>query len=277
MIKQKIVLITGVSSGNGKAMAQHFVKHGFTVYGSSRHPDNIALPGVEILALDVRNDTSVKDAVQAVITQAGRLDILVNNAGFALMGGLEETSLDEAKAQFDTNFFGVLRVTNAVLPTMRQQGYGKIINVSSILGLVPLPFMGLYSASKFALEGYSEALFHEVKPFGIHISLLEPGFIKTQIAHHAQTVASPIANYSPWRKHAVKSIEHHIAKAPSPELVAKQVIRIANTHSPRLRYIVGKEANLVRNLRRYLPTTLFNRVWRKEFDLDKQALAQNQG
>ena len=160
-------------------------------------------------------------------------------------------------------------MTNAVLPAMRRQGHGRIINVSSIVGMVPLPFMGLYSASKFALEGYSEALSHEVKPFGIHVSLVEPGFIKTRIGDHAQTVGSPLADYDPWRMRTVNAIEKHIAKAPPPDLVARQVLCIVNARSPKMRYIVGREANLVRRLRRYLPVAVFNVIWRREFEMDR--------
>ena len=269
MSEKQVVLITGVSSGNGQAMAKLFAENGFTVFGTSRRANHNVMPGIEVLPLDVRSDESVKTCVEEVLKRTGRLDVLVNNAGFALIGALEETSLTEAKEQFETNFFGVLRMTNAVLPAMRRQGHGRMINVSSIVGLVPLPFMGLYSAGKFALEGYSEALSHEVKPFGIHVSLVEPGFIKTRIGDHAQTVGSPISDYDPWRIRTVNAIEKHIAKAPPPELVARQVLCIVNTRSPKMRYIVGREAYLVRSLRRYLPVAVFNQVWRREFEMDK--------
>ena len=269
MSEQPVVLITGVSSGNGKAMALHFAENGFTVFGTSRHPNKDVLPGVDILPLDVRSDESVKTCVEEVLKRAGRLDVLVNNAGFALVGALEETSLSEAKEQFDTNFFGALRMIKAVLPALRRQRYGRIINVSSIVGLVPLPFMGIYSAGKFALEGYSEALSHEVKPFGIYISLIEPGFIKTQIGNHAKTAASPISVYDPWRIRTVNAIEKHIAKAPPPELVARHVLCIVKSRSPKMRTIVGREANLVRRLRSYLPAAVFHQIWRREFEMDK--------
>src|SRR5262245_34601449 len=180
MSDKKIVLITGASSGVGQSTARLLSQNGYKVFGTSRNPDNSeAIPTVDMLALDVQAGDSVETCVTAVKSEAGRIDVLVNNAAYELAGALEETSIDEAKAQFEINFFGVVRMVKAVLPSMRQQKGGQIINVSSLSGLSSIPFMGIYSASKFALEGYTEALRMEVDPFNIHVSLVEAGFLKT--------------------------------------------------------------------------------------------------
>src|SRR5215813_2912337 len=187
MSNQKVVLITGASSGVGQATARLLSENGYRVFGTSRNPAGArAIPTVEMLALDVRSDASVSACVTAVVKQAGRVDVLVNNAAYELAGALEEISLEEAKAQFETNFFGVVRMVKAVLPSMRQQRQGQIINVSSFSGLSAIPFLGIYSASKFALEGYTEALRMELKPFDIHVSLTEAAFLKTPMMDKRQ-------------------------------------------------------------------------------------------
>src|SRR5437660_2901591 len=171
------ILVTGASSGIGQSTARLLAERGFTVFGTARKPDSAKREPFTMLALDVRSDESVRACVAQVITKSGRLDVLVNNAGYAMMGAAEETSVEEAKAQFETNFFGIVRMVNAVLPGMRAAGAGKIINISSLAGNTAIPFSAFYSASKFALEGYSESLWYEVRPFGITVSLVEPGFV----------------------------------------------------------------------------------------------------
>lgn len=169
---REVVLVTGASSGIGRAAARMLAERGYVVLGTSRDPASVAaLPGVELLPLDVRSDASVSACVKAVLQRAGRLDVLVNNAGYVLSAAVEEASPDEALAQFETNFFGAVRMLRAVLPIMRRQGGGQIINISSVAGLVPMPFWGYYSASKAALEALTEALRYEVKPFHIRVSL----------------------------------------------------------------------------------------------------------
>src|SRR5262245_2598374 len=166
MTDPQVVLITGASSGVGRAAARVLSQHGYRVFGTSRDPaGSPASPDVELVALDVRNDDSVAACAKSVFDRAGRVDILVNNAAYELAGALEETSVEEAKAQFETNFFGVVRMVRAVLPSMRERRQGRIVNVSSLSGVSAIPFMGIYSASKFALEGYTEALRMEVEPF----------------------------------------------------------------------------------------------------------------
>jgi NAD(P)-dependent dehydrogenase (short-subunit alcohol dehydrogenase family) len=270
MSEQKVVLITGVSSGIGQAIAQLLVnKGGFTVFGTSRNPSGVAtMPGVELLPLDVCLDESVKACVDAVVKRVGRLDILVDNAGYILRGAIEEATLDEAKAQFETNFFGAVRMVKTVLPIMRKQGSGQIINISSGVGLAPFPFVGFYSASKFALEGYTEALRHEVKPFHIKVSLVEPGFIKTRLYHNMQRAAEQISDYDLWQQKASKAREQYVEKALDPTLVAECILSIIENKSPGLRHIVGREVARSVWLRRFLPESMFEKGVRRFLQLD---------
>jgi NAD(P)-dependent dehydrogenase (short-subunit alcohol dehydrogenase family) len=222
------------------------------------------------LPLDVRSNDSVAACLSAVSGLVDRLDILVNNAGYELAGALEELSLDEAKAQFETNFFGVVRMVKAVLPMMRRQKDGQIINVSSLAGLTPIPFMGIYSASKFALEGYTEALRLEVKPFNIRVSQIEAGFLKTPMMNNRQMSVGRIADYDPWRRRAFDAIRSSEENGPGPELVAATVLKIAASRNPRLRYVVGKQARFVTRLRRFFPEGAFERGVRSTFGLDRK-------
>jgi NAD(P)-dependent dehydrogenase (short-subunit alcohol dehydrogenase family) len=265
----RVVLVTGASSGAGQATARLLAERGYRVFGTSRNPGAGATSAAEMLPLDVRSDDSVAACLVAVSGAAGRLDVLVNNAGYEQAGALEELSLDEARAQFETNFFGVVRMVKAVLPLMRRQQGGRIINVSSLSGLSPIPFMGIYSASKFALDGYTEALRHEVKPFGIHVSQIEPGFLRTPMMNHRLAAAQPMAEYAVWRQRAYDAIRAYEEKGPGPELVAETVLRIATSRRPRLRYIVGGQAKLVTRLRRFLPESAFEQGLRSSFRLDK--------
>src|SRR6266702_4538899 len=171
------VLVTGASSGIGQAIAQLLAERGFKIFGTARKPAAPTLGNVTMVPLDVRSD----DSVRACIDRVGPIDVLVNNAGYSLMGAAEETSLDEAKAQLETNFFGVVRMVKAVLPAMRKAGAGKIITIGSLAGITAIPFGSFYTASKFAIEGYSEALWHELRPLGISVSVIEPGFVHTTI------------------------------------------------------------------------------------------------
>jgi NAD(P)-dependent dehydrogenase (short-subunit alcohol dehydrogenase family) len=206
MSEQRVVLITGASSGVGQSTARLLSQRGYRVFGTSRDPAKAEpLFGVELLPLDVRADDSVQACVEAVFHRGGHLEVLINNAGHELAGALEELSPEEARGQFETNFFGVVRMINAVLPFMRQRKAGHIVNVSSLSGL-PIPFLGIYSASKFALEGYTEAFRHEVKPFGIRVSLTEAGFLRTPMMNNRQVGARRIIEYDPWRQRALDSI-----------------------------------------------------------------------
>jgi short-subunit dehydrogenase len=269
MSNQKVVLITGASSGNGQATAQSLSQRGYKVFGTSRNPSRAQLlPNVEMLALDVQDDDSVMACVKAVADHVGHLDVLVNNAGYEMAGALEELSMDEAKAQFETNFFGIMRMVKAVLPLMRQQERGQIINISSLAGFSPIPFMGVYSASKFALEGYTEALRLEVKPFNIHVSLVEPGALKTPMMDNRQVAAQQISDYDPWRQRAFNAFREYEEKGPGPELVAETVLKIIESNTPRLRYVIGQQAKLVSRLRRFMPEGVFEKAVRSNFRLD---------
>jgi NAD(P)-dependent dehydrogenase (short-subunit alcohol dehydrogenase family) len=270
MMNEKVILITGASSGVGQSTAQLLSQQGHKVFGTTRNPTGVkAIPTVEMLALDVRNDNSVVACVDAVINQIGRIDVLVNNAAYELAGALEESSLEEAKAQFETNFFGVVRMVKAVLPLMRQQNQGQIINVSSFSGVSAIPFMGIYSASKFALEGYTEALRMEVKPFHIRVSLTEAGFLKTPMMDKRQASAAPLKEYDPWRQRAFNAIRDLELKAPGPELVAETLLKIISTETPRLRYLIGSQAKFTSLLKWYLPEGLYEQGKRSTFWLDR--------
>jgi len=268
MPNQRVVLITGASSGVGESTARLLSRRGYRVFGTSRHPTD-AIPGaaVEMLPLDVRADDSARACVEAVVKRGGRLDVIINNAGYELAGALEELSLAEARAQFETNFFGVVRMVDAVLPLMRGHRRGQIINVGSLSGLSAIPFLGIYSASKFALEGYTEALRHELKPFNIYVSLTEAGFLKTPMMNHRQLAASLLDEYEPWRQQALDAIRAHEEKGPGPEVVAETLLEIVSSKSPRLRYLIGGQAKSVARLRRFLPAGVFERGVRRTFAL----------
>ncbi len=215
---------------------------------------------IEMLSLNVDDESSVQAAIENLLEKTGRLDGVVNNAGFALMGSVEDTSIEEAKAQMETNFFGVLRVCRAVLPVMRKQGSGHIINISSLAGALGLPFSGLYSASKFALEGMTESLRLELRPFGVRVVLIEPGDFNTQLPARRRTASESEINAAYQKKFAqFKSAqEKDEAKAPSPEPVAYLVERILRTDTPALRYTVGMFGQrIVVPLKRLLPQRVF--------------------
>jgi NAD(P)-dependent dehydrogenase (short-subunit alcohol dehydrogenase family) len=269
MSDQRVVLITGASSGVGQSTARLLSESDYRVFGTSRHTaDTEAMLGLQMLPLDVRTEDSVSQCVKTVIDQAGRLDVLINNAAYELAGAVEEVSLEEAEAQFETNFFGVARMIRAVLPSMRQRNQGQIINVSSFSGVSSIPFLGIYSASKAALEGYTEALRMEVKPFNIHVSVTEAGFLKTPMMDKRQVPATTIAAYDPWRQRAFKAIRDLEEKAPGPELVAGTIRDILAAKKPRFRYLIGSQARNTSRLRWLLPEALYEDGKRKVFRLD---------
>src|SRR6266480_6379391 len=216
------VLVTGASSGIGQSTARLLAERGFTVFGTARKPDPKKRESFTMLALDVRSDDSVRACVEQVVAQAGRLDVLVNNAGYAMMGAAEETSVEEARAQFETNFFGIVRMVNAVLPGMRAAGRGKIINISSLAGNTAIPYSAFYSASKFAVEGYSESLWYEVRPFGVSVSLVEPGFVNTPIGEASPAAARPVAAYDATRKRMLAAFGRSVHAGIPPEQVARR-------------------------------------------------------
>ena len=256
----KVAIVTGASTGIGLYSARALREAGFRVFGTSRRA---AADDPAMLSCDVTDDTSVKGAVDKVLAAAGRIDVLVNNAGFGLLGGAEESSADQAKALFDVNVFGVMRMTNAVLPTMRDQKAGRIINISSVLGLIPAPFSALYSSTKHAIEGYSESLDHEVRTQGIRIVLVEPGVTRTAFEENITRPDRPLAVYDTVRRDAEKLMRDIVAKGDAPEVVAKAVVRAANAASPMRRYTAGKAAGQVRFMRRFLPESFVDKNLRK--------------
>lgn len=263
---QKVVLVTGASSGFGEAIATLLAQSGLTVFGTSRNPHTTSINNFELLPLDVRSQDSVSACIQTLMQRTNRLDILINNAGYATFGAIEETSLTEAKAQLETNFFGVTRTIGAVLPIMRQQGGGQIVNISSLSGLNPVPFHGFYSASKHALEAYSEALYHEVKPHNIQVSVVEPQAFNTHIQMRSPQHLIPI--YDRDRQKVVDNIEASIRSGQSPIIVAQLILQILTSSSPRLRYRVGTLAKTFHLARRFFPEPIYERIVRHHFKLD---------
>lgn len=270
--KQEVVLIVGIRSAIGQACARALVDRGYRVYGTSRDPATLDLDALDLrrLPMDVTDDDAVATAVQTVLEEAGRLDVVVNNAGFGFAGAVEDTSIEEAKEQFETNFFGVLRVCRAVLPAMRAQGQGLIINVSSIGGLMGLPYQGLYSASKFAVEGLTESLRMEVRPFGIDVVLLEPGDIRTDFTQNRRDVAAATTDPTYQRQYAraLAKIEADERHGAPPEVVARTLLRILDQRRPKPRYITGPlYEKLAVWLKYILPHSLFERLLMKNYGL----------
>ena len=269
MIENKVALITGVSSGIGREIAQLLAQRGARVFGTVRNLGGAnAIEHVELVCMDVTEEASVKAAVNSVLERAGKIDILVNNAGYSLAGGLEETSIEEARQLFDTNFFGVLCVTQTVLPSMRQHGYGRIVNISSMLGVLPGPYRGMYAASKHALEGYTKTLDHEVRTFGIRAALVEPVYTKTKITANEKNVQTSIPAYADQKKRVTEFIEKEIEHGDDPHAVAEVVYNVVTSKSPRMHYPVGQGVMLSR-LHRFVPPRMFDSVFRKRFQLDR--------
>jgi NAD(P)-dependent dehydrogenase (short-subunit alcohol dehydrogenase family) len=237
--ESRVVLVTGASSGIGLACAEFLAGRGYRVYGASRRP--VASARVESIAMDVTDEASVRDAIDRVIGREGRIDVAVNNAGMAIAGAVEDTSIEEAREQFDVNFFGVLRVCREVLPAMREQRSGHIVNIGSIGGLVAIPYQGLYSASKFALEGLTESLRMEVRQFGVRVALIEPGDHRTGLTENRRRTAGSQTNPAHHGRfhRAVERMAADEQKGPAPEAVARLLHRILTHPSPRLRYTVG--------------------------------------
>ena len=249
----KVALVTGASSGIGLATAERLVRAGLTVYGTSRRGAAAGKPAFEMLALDVTSDASVEAVVGEVLRRAGRIDLLVNNAGFGVgLAGDEESSIAQAQAIFDTNFFGTVRMTRAVVPHMRRQAAGRILNMGSGLGIAPMPYMAIYSASKHALEGYSESLDHELRTRGVRVVVIEPYVTKTPFDANLLEPDAKIEEYGATRAALNKRYLEVVAAGDAPEAVAEVVLKAANAARPKLRYPVGRVATL-HLLRRFAP------------------------
>jgi NAD(P)-dependent dehydrogenase (short-subunit alcohol dehydrogenase family) len=256
----KTVLITGASSGIGKCTAQYLATKGYQVYGTSRHPESCPKPeNVCMITMDVRDTASVTGAIAHIVGKQGHIDVLINNAGVGIGGAIEDTSTQMAKALFDTNFFGIYRVLQQVLPVMRQQSKGLIINMSSIGGIIGLPFQGIYSASKFAVEGLSEALYKELSSSGIHVVLIEPGDFKTEFGANRQQI-KPKNNADHFQQ-TMAVIERDEQTGQPPLKIAYLIEKIIQTPRPRLRYNVGAaDQKFSVFLKKIVPNRWFDRI-----------------
>ena len=273
--KSKIALVTGASSGIGAATAERLARAGFKVYGTSRRAAQEGQRSFAMLPLDVTSDESVETTVTEVLRLEGRIDLLLNNAGFGVApAGAEESSLEQARAIFDTNFFGIVRMTRAVVPHMRHQGEGRIINVGSVLGFLPAPYMALYAATKHAIEGYSESLDHELRTRGIRVSVIEPAYTRTQFDANFVQPDSKLDEYREVRAALTKRLKEVIEGADEPAVVADVVLKAALAARPKLRYAAGGLANRLRMLRRFAPASLVDAGVRKDLQLDAQAAFQ---
>ena len=272
--RQKVAIVTGSSSGIGYATSLLLARKGFYTYASARNIDKSAslqsianterLP-LKLIQLDVTDDSSVKDAVEKIVLEKGRIDVLVNNAGYGLFGAFEDLSMDEIKAQFETNFFGVIRVTQQVLPIMRnlQNGGGIIVNVSSINGLVPFPVISAYVGTKFALEGLSESMSYELEPFGIKVILIEPGAIGSNFMKGSvlsKRALDPESPYSEFVQKVRVKISSHHENATQPEEVAKTIVQAILTEKPEFRYVVGNDAVNLLEARKNMPYSEFQKM-----------------
>ncbi|WP_010519071.1 SDR family oxidoreductase [Croceivirga radicis] len=269
-MQAKVVLITGGSSGLGKATGQYLVQKGFKVYGTTRnvskYPD---FKDFELVSLDVTKENTIKEAVDLIIAKEGRIDVLINNAGVGITGPIEETPIEEINNAFNTNFNGPIRLMQAVLPFMRKQKSGLIINVTSIAGYMGLPFRGIYSASKGALELVTEAIRMETKAFGVNITNLAPGDFATNIA--AGRFHAPVIKGSAYQKtygDALGLMNEHVDAGGDPLEVAKAVLKIINTKSPKVHYRVGAFTQRISQfLKRILPDKAFEKLLLNHYKL----------
>ena len=275
-IKGTVALVTGASSGIGEATAQRLAAAGYKVYGTSRRGAQTGERSFAMLPLDVTSDESVAAAVGEVIRLEGRIDVLVNNAGFGVApAGAEESSLDQARSIFDTNFFGLVRMTRAVVPHMRAQGSGRIINIGSVLGFLPMPYMALYAATKHAVEGYSESLDHELRTRGIRVTVIEPAYTKTPFDANALEPDSKRDEYREIRVALAKKIKEVVESGDDPGVVADVVLKAATAARPNLRYTAGGVANRLRLLRRFAPAGVLDAGIRKDLQLDALTPSQS--
>ncbi len=255
----RVVLVTGASAGLGRATADLLAQQGWTVVGASRRGSGG--PGWQGLVMDVDSDESVATGVEQVLTDHGRVDALVAAAGWGLAGPAEATSLDEAKAQLETNFWGAVRVTTGLLPHLRVNGGGRVVLISSIGGLIAIPFQSYYSASKFALEGWAEALAYEVAPFNVGVTLVEPGNVRTDFTANRRDAAGPSGPYEAALKHSIAVMERDERNGADPTAVARVVARQLYADTPRRRVSAGKSGERVGLVvKRLLPHRLFEAV-----------------
>jgi NAD(P)-dependent dehydrogenase (short-subunit alcohol dehydrogenase family) len=267
VMKERVVLVTGASRGIGKAIAEKFAQHGDRVYGTARQPESTKWAAGTLLPLDVQKEASVAQCIETILSQAERIDVLVNNAGITITGAIEELSLAQVKAVFETNFFGVVRMTQAVLPAMRRQAAGRIVNIGSVAGFLPMPFQAVYAATKHALAGWSETLDLEVRRFGIRAILIQPGFFRTDIDRNSTTGSFIDSVYEAERSRIVEKIRLSVENGDDPVKVAEAVLQQATKKVPKVKVLVGRGARQVRILRTLLPRALFELGLRRQFGL----------
>jgi NAD(P)-dependent dehydrogenase (short-subunit alcohol dehydrogenase family) len=273
-MKSKVALVTGASSGIGEATAERLAAAGYQVFGTSRRAAPAGQRSFEMLTLDVTSDRSVEAAVGEVMRRAGRIDVLVNNAGFGVApAGAEESSTEQAQSIFDTNFFGVVRMTRAVVPHMRRQGGGRIINIGSVLGFLPMPYGALYAATKHAIEGYSESLDHELRTRGIRVSVIEPAYTKTPFDANFLEPDATLDEYRAVREAVNRRVKEVMATADQPRVVADAVLRAASAARPKVRYTAGGLAGRLRFLRTYMPAGMVDAGIRRDLRLDAPPLS----
>src|SRR5215831_13712350 len=270
MTRKSIALVTGASSGIGLATAERLAAAGFKVYGTSRRAAQSPARSFEMLTLDVNSDASAAAVVEDVVRANGRIDLLVNNAGFGVApAGAEESSIEQARAIFDTNFFGIVRMTRAVVPHMRKQGSGRIINMGSVLGFLPSPYGALYAATKHAIEGYSESLDHELRTRGIRVSVVEPAYTRTQFDANLLQPDAALDEYRDVRAAVTGRFKEIMTTtAEDPHVVADAVLKAATAPVPKLRYPAGSLARRLRLLHRFAPPGLLDTGIRKDLRLD---------
>ena len=267
-MNSKVALVTGASSGIGEATARRLAKAGYKVYGTSRRGGHAGQQPFEMLPLDVTSDESVEAAVRTLMRLEGRIDLLVNNAGFGVApAGAEESSIEQARSIFDTNFFGMIRMIRAVVPHMRRQRAGRIINIGSVLGFLPMPYMALYSATKHAVAGYSEALDHELRTLGIRVSVVEPAYINTPFDANLMKPDAPLDVYRDIRTGVEKRVKEVLVDADGPDVVAEIVLKAALAARPRIHYAPGL-ASRMRLLRRFAPAGMLDAGVRKDLRLE---------
>eukprot|EP01037_Dinobryon_pediforme_P007531 gene7531-7596_t len=266
----KVILVTGASSGIGLACANALQAKGHTVYGSSRDISRIKSVSFKPIQLDVTDDASVKAAVDAIIKAEGRIDVLVNNAGNGVTGPAYAMPVESAKSQFEVNFFGVIRVSSAVLPKMIEAKKGLVINISSLAGLFGLPYQAMYSASKYAIEGYSQSLRMELRNTGVKVVLINPGDFKSDFTQNRAKVPFPLKNEQLEKEYntAVASMEKDESVGANPDVIGKKLCEIVEASSPAHRYLVGALGQTIAvTLKKVLPGGLFEKLMNDHYGI----------
>jgi short-subunit dehydrogenase len=281
MQDQKVAAVTGSSSGTGFETSLILARNGFHTYATMRKLEgektkpltevvkNENLP-LQVIGLDVNNDKSVADAINTIVDERKRIDVLVNNTGYALGGTLEDSSMDEIKAQFETNFFGAVRATKAVLPVMRRQGAGKIVNITSMGGRISIPLSSSYHGSKFALEGLSESIQYELEPFGVKVILIEPGAVGSNFWRNIKIARSSSDSNSPYSQFGnkiLKAYKEMEQNTISPSVVAKTILDAVTSDNPQLRYVVGEGAAKTIEARKNMPDKDFGDLIKNQFGI----------